>query len=46
VLFALHVIESRVRVLQPAPSSRLVYPISGLVLLLALYWAAERILVR
>jgi hydrogenase/urease accessory protein HupE len=46
VLFALHLIESRVRVLQPAPSSRLVYPISGSVLLLALYWAAERILVR
>jgi hydrogenase/urease accessory protein HupE len=42
-LFLLHLIESRVRALQPAPSQRLVYPVSGLVLLLALYWTAQRI---
>jgi len=39
----LHLIESRVRTLQPAPSRRLVYPASGGVLLLALYWTAQRI---
>ncbi len=56
-LLLLHLVESRVRALQPAPSSRLVcrhpcasaltpllsYPVSGAVLLLALYWAAQRI---
>jgi hypothetical protein len=36
-------IESRVRALQPAPSRRLVYPVSGLILLFALYWTAQRI---
>jgi hydrogenase/urease accessory protein HupE len=45
-LSTLHLIESRVRALQPAPSPRLVYPVSGVVLLLALYWAAERIILR
>ena len=43
-LLSLHAIESRVRALQPAPSPRLVYPMSAAVLLLALYWAAQRIL--
>ena len=44
VLLLLHLVENSVQALQPAPSRRLVYPVSGLVLLLAVYWAAQRIL--
>jgi len=45
-LAVLHAIESRVPTLQPAPSARLVYPVSALVLLLALYWTAQRLVLR
>jgi HupE / UreJ protein len=43
-LAVLHAVESRVRALQPAPSPRLVYPVSAVVLLLALYWTAQRLI--
>ena len=45
-LAALHAVESRVRALQPAPNARLVYPVSAGVLLLALYWTAQRLVLR
>ena len=45
-LAVLHAVESRVRALQPAPNTRLVYPVSAVVLLLALYWTAQRLMLR
>lgn len=45
-LLALHAIETRVRALRPAPSPRLVYPVSALVLGFGLYWTAVRIVLR
>ena len=42
-LAALRAIESSVPALRPAPSARLVYPISAAVLMLGTYWAIERI---
>jgi hydrogenase/urease accessory protein HupE len=45
-LLVLHVIESNVKALQPAPSVRLVYPLSAVVLALGLYWTAMRFFVQ
>ena len=45
-LAVLHLVESRVRALQPAPSARLVYPVSAVVLLLALFWTVQRLPLR
>jgi HupE / UreJ protein len=42
-LAVLHVIETNLVAFKPAPSARLVYPISGVVLVLGLYWAVQRI---
>jgi hydrogenase/urease accessory protein HupE len=45
-LLALRVLETQIRVLRPAPSPRLVYPISAVVLGLGLYWTALRVIWR
>jgi hypothetical protein len=43
-LALLHVIETSIAAFKPAPSARLVYPISALVLMLGAYWTVQRML--
>jgi hydrogenase/urease accessory protein HupE len=45
-LLVLRTLEAHIRALQPAPSPRLVYPISAVVLGLGLYWTALRVMFR
>jgi len=44
-LLVLHLIEKRVSAFQPAPSTRLVHPLSMLVLVLGVYWTIARVIV-
>lgn len=45
-LLVLRTLEAHIRALQPAPSPRLVYPVSAVVLGLGLYWTALRVIFR
>jgi hydrogenase/urease accessory protein HupE len=45
-LLVLRVLETQIRALRPAPSPRLVYPISAVVLGLGLYWTVLRVIHR
>jgi len=44
-LLVLHLIEKSVSAFQPAPSTRLVHPLSMLVLVLGVYWTIARVIV-
>ena len=44
-LLVLHLIEKNVSAFQPAPSTRLVHPLSMLVLVLGVYWTIARVIV-